>query len=238
MGVEPKLHVRFLRFDWIVMVNASSGIERIIHPTEVLEPGKVLRHTALGLALHGRSGRRCAVLRHTATILSAHGRRTVLSTILGCGRCTVSGACFLVAGLAVLLVATAIAELDVIQDDDGIGLLLAGLIILNGLLVVAAGDVDEGSFLQLHLTDPFTQVTGRLDAQVDVAAVVLTAAVVDPLSNTEADSGDTIRFRETQSGTSVVPLADADIGCKEFEHSDWLLSAGNALLQNNLFQPV
>ena len=82
----PKLHVRFVRFDWIVMAIASAGIEGITHPTEILEPGEVLRHRALRLSLHGRSGRRRTVLGHTATIRSTHGRRTV-TTLLRSGRC-------------------------------------------------------------------------------------------------------------------------------------------------------
>ena len=77
----PKLHVRFVRFDWIVMAIASAGIEGITHPTEILEPGEVLRHRALGLSLHGRSGRRRTVLGHTAAIRSTHGRRTVTTLL-------------------------------------------------------------------------------------------------------------------------------------------------------------
>ena len=229
MGVGPKLHVRFVRFDWIVMAIASAGIEGITHPTEILEPGEVLRHCALGLSLHGRSGRRCTVLGHTATIRGTHGRRTV-TTLLRSGRCAVltailgsGGSAIAVAGrfvfgLAVLLAAGE-AELDVIQNDDGVGLLLAGLVVLDGLLVVAAGDVDERSFLQLHLSDPLTQVAGRLDAQVDVAMAVLAAAVIDTLADTEADPRYTIRLGETQGRTAIVPLTDADIGRKEFEHT-------------------
>ena len=121
-------------------------------------------------------------------------------------------------GLAVLLAACE-AELDVIQNDDGVGLLLAGLVVLDGFLVVAAGDVDERSFLQLHLSDPLTQVAGRLDAQVDVAMVVLAAAVIDALADTEADPRYTIRLGEAQGRTAIVPLTDADIGRKEFEHT-------------------
>lgn len=78
--------MRFVRFDWIVMAIASAGIEGITHPTEILEPGEVLRHRALRLSLHGRSGRRRTVLGHTATIRSTHGRRTV-TTLLRSGRC-------------------------------------------------------------------------------------------------------------------------------------------------------
>lgn len=229
MGVGPKLHVRFVRFDWIVMAIASAGIEGITHPTEILEPGEVLRHRALRLSLHGRSGRRRTVLGHTATIRSTHGRRTV-TTLLRSGRCAAliailgsGGSAIAVAGrfvfgLAVLLAAGE-AELDVIQNNDGVGLLLAGLVVLDGLLIVAAGDVDERSFLQLHLSDPLTQVAGRLDAQVDVAMVVLAAAVIDALADTEADPRYTIRLGEAQGRTAIVPLTDADIGRKEFEHA-------------------
>ena len=77
--------MRFVRFDWIVMAIASAGIEGITHPTEILEPGEVLRHCALWLSLHGRSGRRRTVLGHTAAIRSTHGRRTV-TTLLRSGR--------------------------------------------------------------------------------------------------------------------------------------------------------
>ena len=217
MGIGPKLHVRVLRFDWIVMAIPSAGKEGVIHPTEILEPGEVLRHGAVRLALHRRRSRRGTVLGHT-TLLRRDRGSAILSTILGSRGRAVSVAGGFIAGLAIFLVATAVAELDVIQNNDGEVLLLTGLIIRDGFLIVAAGKVDEGSFLQLHLPNPLAQITGRLDAQIDVAAVVFAAAVIDTLADTEAYLCYAIRFIEAQGRTVIVPLTDADIGCKEFEH--------------------
>ena len=102
-------------------------------------------------------------------------------------------------------------KLDIVEDDDRLASRLAGILIGPGILVIAAGDVDGGALLELHLFDALAEVAEGLDVDVDPAGIVLGVLVVDAFADAEADDIAVLGILE---GCAVVEAAgDHGIGC-------------------------
>ena len=102
-------------------------------------------------------------------------------------------------------------KLDIVKDDDRLASRLTGVLIGPGILVIAAGDVDGGAFLELHLFAALTEVTEGLDVDVDPAGVVFGVLVVDAFADAEADNIAVLGILE---GCAIVEASgDHGIGC-------------------------
>ena len=102
-------------------------------------------------------------------------------------------------------------KLNIVEDDDRLASRLAGILIGPGILVIAAGNVDGGALLELHLFDALAEVAEGLDVDVDPAGIVLGILVIDSLADAEADDIAVLGILE---GCTVVEASgDHGIGC-------------------------
>ena len=102
-------------------------------------------------------------------------------------------------------------KLDIVEDDDRLASRLAGILIGPGILVIAAGNVDGGALLELHLFDALAEVAEGLDVDVDPAGIVLGILVIDSFADAEADDIAVLGILE---GCTVVEASgDHGIGC-------------------------
>jgi len=102
------------------------------------------------------------------------------------------------------------SKLDIVEDDDRLASRPAGTLIGPSILVIAAGNVDGGALLELHLFDALAEVAEGLDIDVDPAGIVLDVLVVDTFADTEADDIAVLGILE--GGTVVEASGDHGIG--------------------------
>ena len=109
-------------------------------------------------------------------------------------------------------------ELDVVQNENHCAAILAGGLVLPGVLVQAAHEVDVGTLLELHLLDAVHHGAEGFDGHVDPAIVALRPGVVDLLA--EAEACEVPLLGKLHSGCVVVPSGYDGVGDDCVEHDD------------------
>ena len=102
-------------------------------------------------------------------------------------------------------------KLDIISNDDRLASRLTGVLIGPGILVIAAGNVDGGALLELHLFDALAEVAEGLDVDVDPAGIVLGILVIDSLTDAETDNRAVLG--KLDCGLVVKAAGDNSVGC-------------------------
>lgn len=127
-----------------------------------------------------------------------------------------TGACRAV--LPVLVLGRGGCELDVVQDEDHGGTVLAGVLVGPVVFIQAAHEVHVGALLELHFMDAFDDRAEGLDRHVDPAGVVLGTGVVDLLA--EAEAREVPLLGELHGRSVVVPPGYDGVGDDCVEHDD------------------
>ncbi len=141
----------------------------------------------------------------TGRLVAGRGRSRVPGRVLGFAGCFVA--------ISRILAASAGAELNFVDDDNGHALLRIGLLIFPGVLVVTTGQVDARSFLQIHLADPITEAAKSFDAQVDPSVILVCTGIVHLRPDPEAN--EVALIGKLQCGCVVGAFGDDNISCEK-----------------------
>ena len=108
--------------------------------------------------------------------------------------------------------------LDVVQNENHCAAILAGGLVLPGVLVQAAHEVDVGTLLELHFLDAVHHGAEGLDGHVDPAIVALRPGVIDLLA--EAEAREVPLVGVLHGRVVVVPSGYDSVGDDCVEHDD------------------
>lgn len=178
--------------DTHVRLNARDSI--VQHPLQVEErvaaaeafiASEVTRH--LTISLRGRSFGCCSARLGTGRFLTIAGSFATAAT----------------------------AKLDVVQNDYRHAALLLGLLVLPDVFVIAADQIDVGTFFELHTADAIDhRSVEALHRDVDPPMLLLGPGIIDFGADTEPHEVPFIR--ELDCGVVLVALGYDYLGCEEF----------------------